>query len=68
MYEITRTETVGGDRMVHIAVPELAPGQVVQVIVRDEMPKRYRTAGGLEGKITIADDFDDPLPEMEPYS
>jgi hypothetical protein len=68
MVEIKRTETVGRDGMVHIAIPELAPGQLVQIVVREEPAKKYRRAGGLEGKITIADDFDAPLPQMEPYS
>jgi hypothetical protein len=56
-------ERVGEVRMVHIAVPELSPGQVVQVTVRDGVPMRYRKAGGLEGKIVISDNFDEPLPE-----
>lgn len=84
MYEETWTETVGEDGMVHLALPELEPGQRVEVTVRDETGKkngqpapirrepdefgRYRTAGGLEGMIWIAPDFDDPIPEMEPYS
>ncbi|MFZ4507245.1 MAG: DUF2281 domain-containing protein [Fimbriimonas sp.] len=69
MYETTRSETVGSDGMIHIAVPELTPGQVVEVILRDTPPrKKFREAGRLAGKIVIADDFDAPLEEMEPYS
>ena len=30
-------------------------------------PFRYRRAGSATGKITIRDDFDDPLPEFEEY-
>ncbi len=30
-------------------------------------PKGPRVAGSLRGKIKIADDFDAPLPEFEPY-
>ena len=74
MVEVKRTETVGEDGMVHIALPELEPGKCVEVTVRErrvlvpDAEGRYRRAGGLEGKIRIAPDFDDPLPEMEPYS
>lgn len=76
---MTRTETVGEDGMVHVAVPDAQPGESIQVtlskggwhkpgpLVPDEHG-RYRTAGGLEGLVRIAEDFDDPLPEMEPYS
>ena len=74
MVEVTRTETVGEDGMVHLSLPELEPGRRVEVTVREHRVLKpdaegyYRRAGGLEGKIRIAPDFDDPLPEMEPYS
>ena len=69
VYETIRSEVVGSDGMLHIAVPELTPGQVVEVVLRDNPPKKkYREAGGMEGRIVIADDFDAPLPEMAPYS
>lgn len=68
MFETTRSETVGTDGILHIAVPELIPGQVVEVVLRESPPKKYRHAGRLEGKFQIADDFNAPLPEMEPYS
>ena len=29
--------------------------------------KKYRTAGSLEGKIIISDDFDEPLDDMKEY-
>lgn len=30
-------------------------------------PRKPRTPGTLKGKIFISDDFDEPLPEFEPY-
>lgn len=68
MQESIRSETVGSDGVLHIAVPDLAPGQVVEVILREPRAERYRQAGRLKGKIHVAEDFDAPLPEMEPYS
>lgn len=62
------TGKVGEDGMVHLAVPGVTPGLVVRIIVDAEPPKIYREPGGLKGKIRIAPDFDDPIPEMEPYS
>jgi hypothetical protein len=68
MHESIRSETVGSDGILHIAVPDLTPGQVVEVILREPAPERYRQVGRLRGKIQIANEFDAPLQEMEPYS
>lgn len=84
MYEETRTETVGEDGMVHLALPDLRPGQTIEVTVRDGLLTgsarsapvsgkpdefgRFRRVGRLKELVTTSSDFDDPLPEMEPYS
>ena len=83
MYEETRTETVGEDGMVHLALPELEPGHPIKITIEDarlndgwasaqprspDSEGRYRQAGRLKGLVTTSLDFDDPLLEMEPYS
>ncbi len=30
-------------------------------------PRKPRTPGSAKGRITMSDDFDEPLPEFEPY-
>lgn len=64
MYEKTRFETVGSDGILRIAVPDLTPGQVVEVTLRDAPQRKYRHAGRLEARIHTADDFNAPLPVM----
>ena len=66
-----------GEAKTHLSrlLREVAEGGEV-VIARDGTPvarlvaieRRKREFGFDHGKIWIADDFDDPLPEMEPYS
>lgn len=79
MVEIVRTETVGEDGVLHVEMEGLEPGTSVQVIVRRggwPVPElrqpdehgRYRTVGGLEGQVWIADDFDAPLDLREDSS
>jgi prevent-host-death family protein len=42
-------------------------GKPVAKLVGYEPARRPRTLGLLEGEIEIHDDFDDPLPEFQPY-
>jgi hypothetical protein len=63
---------VGDDGKVTIDVPA-APGAKVHVRVAwaengAVLLKSGRILGDLRGKIRMSDDFDDPLPEFEPYS
>jgi prevent-host-death family protein len=42
-------------------------GKPVAKLVGYEPARRPRTLGLLEGEIEIHDDFDEPLPEFQPY-
>lgn len=38
-----------------------------QLMLKPLPPNKPRKPGSLKGKIKIADDFDEPLPEFKPY-
>ena len=37
-------------------------------VVEPAVERRPRSGGGARGLITVRDDFDDPLPDFEPYT
>jgi prevent-host-death family protein len=58
-------------------VREAAAGEVIVIceggaevakIVAPDPPRPVKGPGSLRGLIRMRDDFDDPLPEMEPYT
>lgn len=53
---------VAADGMVHIAAPDLLPGDRVTVILEKRLPEEgERSFGRLKGKIRLLEGFDDPI-------
>ncbi len=58
---------VGEDGMVHVAVPDRAPGTKVRIgVSREEQIRRaaenyQKRIGAFEGQIVIHDSFDEPI-------
>lgn len=67
---IVREATVTPEGEIRLLVPELA-GKKVEVILNEPeelKPFRRPEPGVYKGLGWMADDFDDPLPEFEPYT
>jgi hypothetical protein len=65
--EWKQNSTVGEGGRVQVVIPELSPGDVVEVAVRREsaISTAERPLGLLKGKVTLMPDFDEPLEEFE---
>ena len=65
--EWKQSSTVGEGGRVQVVIPELSPGDVVEVAVRRGSTARpsARPLGLLKGKVTVMPDFDEPLEEFE---
>jgi hypothetical protein len=65
--EWKQSSTVGEGGRVQVVIPELHPGEVVEVAVRYESSPRpaERPLGLLAGRIRVMPDFDEPLEEFE---
>ena len=56
-------DTVANGEQVFITTDD----QTVVQLVLAALPQHAPTFGSARGLITVPDDFDDPLPEFEPY-
>jgi hypothetical protein len=68
--EWKQTSTVQEHGKVEVSIPELQPGQAVEVSIRfdDQVPARSeRPLGLLKGKIQMTPNFDEPLEEFDDY-
>lgn len=59
---------VSNDGVVHVPMPDLAPGSRVKVVIEEghpSAPSGERVLGRLKGKIHILPGFDDPMEGLE---
>ena len=62
---------VGDGGKIELLLPELRPGETVDVSVERSAPRPKggkRPMGVLKGKVHMADDFDEPLEEFADYT
>jgi hypothetical protein len=66
---LTKSVVVGNGGRIELSFPELEEGQTVEVcVVTPFKSDQVRPVfGRLKGKVTIHDNFEDPLPEFEEY-
>jgi len=67
--ELTKLVEVGTGGHIELTFPELLPGQEVEVRVLtvDSGLRKVPQFGRMKGRITIHDNFDDPIPGFEDY-
>jgi len=66
--EVQQRVVVGEEGRITVVLPEALPGDVLNLTISYEKPRRIpRRAGSLKGKIHLGPEFDDPIPGLDDY-